>query len=278
MRVSDLLRLPAGPVDLHRFDAAATPGFSGAKKDAAADQPRRAARLGELQEQLYAEGRLGGTRSLLLVLQGMDGSGKGGTVRHVVGQVDPSGVHTAGFGVPTAEERAHDFLWRIRDELPHTGRIGVFDRSHYEDVVTVRVLGEIDATTASDRIAAINGFEASLVASGTQIVKCFLHLSPEEQRSRLLARLDDPTKHWKFSPGDLDTRERWDDYLDAYADVLRRTSTEVAPWHVIPADRKWYRNWAVTALLTEHLEAMGLRWPEPTFDLDEQRARLLGMP
>jgi PPK2 family polyphosphate:nucleotide phosphotransferase len=278
MRVSDLLRLPTGAVDLHRVDPRATPGMSGGKQRAAEQLPGLAQRLATRQEQLYAEGRLGGHRSVLLVLQGMDTSGKGGTARHVVGLVDPSGVHVAGFSAPTPEEASHDFLWRIRRELPRPGRIGAFDRSHYEDVVTVRVLGLVDEATIDERIDVINRFEEELVAAGTVVVKCFLHISTEAQRERLLARLDDPTKHWKFSPGDLDTRERWEDYITAYEDALARTSTEIAPWHVIPADRKWYRNWAVTHLLVETFDELGLSWPEPDFDLQEQRARLLGMP
>jgi PPK2 family polyphosphate:nucleotide phosphotransferase len=278
MRVTDLLRLPAGPVDLRRFDPRSTPGFDGDKRRARSLMPELGERLSVLQEQLYAEGRLGGRRSVLLVLQGLDTSGKGGTVRHVVGMVDPSGVHVAGFGVPTHEEASHDFLWRIRRELPRAGRIGVFDRSHYEDVVTTRVLGLVDERTVSARIEAINHFEERLVADGTVVVKCFLHISPDAQRERLLARLDDPAKHWKFDPSDLDARERWDAYFGAYADALERTCTEQAPWHLVPADRKWYRNWAVTQILTEALEELGLRWPQPGFDLEEQRARLLAMP
>ncbi|MCW3008747.1 MAG: hypothetical protein JWP17_3373 [Solirubrobacterales bacterium] len=278
MRVSDLLRLPAGPVDLHRFDPAATPGFKGGKQRARKAVPELGDRLATLQEQLYAEGRLGGRRSVLLVLQGLDTSGKGGTVRHVVGLVNPAGVHVASFGVPTPEEREHDFLWRIRRELPRPGRIGVFDRSHYEDVVTVRVLDLIDERTWRHRYDAINLFEERLVADGTRVVKCFLHISPDTQRKRLLARLDDPTKHWKFSPHDLDTRERWDEYFTAYADALERCSPDEAPWHVVPSDHKWYRNWAITNILIEQLETMGLHWPEPDFDVEEQRARLLGMP
>jgi PPK2 family polyphosphate:nucleotide phosphotransferase len=279
MRVSDLLRLPAGPVDLHRVDPRSTPGFRGSKAKAKRELPQLGGRLAELQEQLYAEGRLGGRRSVLLVLQGMDTSGKGGTVRHVVGQVDPSGVHAAGFGVPTAEEASHDFLWRIRRELPRHGRIGVFDRSHYEDVVIVRVLGLVDDEQELDaRLDAINRFERDLVADGTRVVKCFLHISPQEQRERLLRRLDRPEKHWKFDPSDLDSRTRWDAYLRAYAIAMERCSPEEAPWHVVPADRKWYRNWAITKILIETLSEMGLRWPEPHFDVEEQRARLLSMP
>jgi PPK2 family polyphosphate:nucleotide phosphotransferase len=279
-RVSDLLRLPAGPVDLHAIDPRATPGFDGGKRDAREIVPELAERLSTLQEQLFAEGRTGGRRSVLLVLQGMDTSGKGGTIRHVVGQVDPSGVHVHAFGRPTAEERRHDFLWRVRRELPEPGTVAVFDRSHYEDVVAVRVRGLADRRTWTRRYGSIGRFEAELAAGGTRIVKCFLHISPAEQRERLLARLDDPHKHWKFNPGDLDDRELWEDYMTAYADALEHCTSEAAPWYVVPADRKWYRNWAVTNILIEQLEAMALRWPPapPDVDMDAQRARLLAMP
>jgi PPK2 family polyphosphate:nucleotide phosphotransferase len=277
-RVSDLLRAPAGPIDLEAIDARGTPGFDGDKDDAEQAAPVLGERLATLQEQLYAEGRSGGSRCVLLVMQGMDTSGKGGTVKHVVGHLDPGGVHVASFGKPTREELEHDFLWRIRAQLPRGGKLGVFDRSHYEDVVTVRVLGLVDADTWTRRYDAVNRFEEELVAGGTRIVKCFLHISRDEQRERLLARLDDPTKHWKYNPGDLDTRARWADYMTAYGDAIERCSTEIAPWHVIPADRKWYRNWAITNLLIEELDALGLRWPEASFDVGAERARLLGMP
>jgi PPK2 family polyphosphate:nucleotide phosphotransferase len=276
--ISNLLRLPAGPVDLHAIDPRSTPGFDGDKNDAKAAIPALGERLSTLQEQLYAEGRTGGSRSVLLVLQGMDTSGKGGTIRHVVGLVDPSGTRVRAFGPPTEEERRHDFLWRIRRELPRPGEIAVFDRSHYEDVVAVRVRKLADRRTWSRRYGTIERFESELAASGTRVVKCFLHISPDEQRERLLARLDDPSKHWKYHPGDLDDRERWEDYMTAYADTLERTATEAAPWHAIPADRKWYRNWAVTNVLIEQLEAMALRWPEVDVDFEEQRAKLLAMP
>ena len=277
-RVSDRLRMPPGPVDLRAVDARATPCLEGGKREAKAAHDAHSERLSTLQEQLYAEGRLGGTRSLLLVLQGMDTSGKGGTVRHVVGQVDPSGLRVAAFGPPAAEERKHDFLWRVRRMLPRPGQLGVFDRSHYEDVVTVRVWRLAERRTWIRRYDAINRFEAELAASGTRLVKCFLHISEHEQRDRLLARLDDPTKQWKFDPGDLDVRERWDEYMDAYQDALERCASEVAPWHVVPADRKWYRNWAVSQLLIEQFEEMALRWPEPSFSIGAQRERLLSMP
>jgi PPK2 family polyphosphate:nucleotide phosphotransferase len=276
--VSDLLRAPAGRVDLASIDTRATPGFDGDKR--AAEQEREA--LGEqlalLQEQLYAEGRSGGSRSALLVLQGMDTSGKGGTIQHVVGLVDPGGVRVASFGKPTQEELEHDFLWRIAAQLPPAGKLGAFDRSHYEDVVAVRVLELVPPETWERRFDAINRFEEELVAKGTLLVKCFLHISKDEQRERLLARLDDPKKHWKYNPSDLDTRERWDDYMAAYADAIERCNTDHAPWYIVPADRKWYRNWAVTTLLIEQLDTLGLRWPEATFDVKTERARLLAMP
>ncbi|HEY6779779.1 MAG TPA: PPK2 family polyphosphate kinase [Thermoleophilaceae bacterium] len=277
-RVSDLLRVAPGTIDLHAVDARATPGFAGGKAKARAAHARHAERLSTLQEQLFAEGYVGGTRSVLLVLQGMDTSGKGGTVRHVVGQLDPGGVHAVAFGAPTSEELRHDFLWRIRAQLPRPGKIGVFDRSHYEDVVAVRVRRLAERRTWMRRYGSINRFEGQLVARGTRVVKCFLHISPEEQRERLLARLDDPTKQWKFSPADVEDRERWDEYLGAYSDAIARCNTEVAPWHVVPADRKWYRNWAIAQLLIEQLEELALDWPEPPYDVERQRQRLLSIP
>ena len=279
-RVSDLLRLPAGPVDLTAIDTGATPGFDGSKSDGKRALLTLGPRLADLQERLFAEGKSGGTRSLLLVLQGMDTSGKGGTVRHVVGEVDPQGVSITSFKAPTKEELSHDFLWRIRKRLPAPGMIGVFDRSHYEDVVVVRVRELVEPRTWQRRYGTINRFEEKLVADGTTVVKCFLHISPAEQRERLLARLDDPHKHWKYNPGDLDDRELWEEYMTAYADALERCTSEAAPWYVVPADRKWYRNWAVTNILVEQLEAMALRWPPapPGVDIEAQRARLLAMP
>jgi PPK2 family polyphosphate:nucleotide phosphotransferase len=277
-RVSDVLRAPPGHVDLTGVDTRATPGFDGDKAAAEQARPALAERLALLQEQLYAEGRTGGSRSVLLVLQGMDTSGKGGTIKHVVGQVAPSGVHVASFGKPTREELQHDFLWRIRAQLPAAGKLGAFDRSHYEDVVAVRVLELVDPDTWERRFDAINRFEEELVAAGTLVVKCFLHISPDEQRERLLARLDDPTKHWKYQPSDLDTRARWDDYMVAYADAIERCNPELAPWYIVPADRKWYRNWAVTNVLIEQLETMGLRWPPAQFDVEAERNRLQSMP
>ena len=274
-RVSDLLRVPAGPVDLSALDTRATPGFDGDKAAGKAELAALGPRLSDLQERLHAEGATGGTRSLLLVLQGMDTSGKGGVVRHVIGQVDPQGCTIASFKAPTKEELAHDFLWRIRKRLPGPGKLGVFDRSHYEDVLVVRVHGLVPRSTWSRRYAAINRFEARLVTDQIRVVKVFLHVSKEEQRQRLLARLDDPTKHWKFNPRDVDERASWDDYQEAYAAALERCNSDAAPWYRVPADRKWYRNWAVASLLVEQLEDMKLTWPKADFDVEEQRARLL---
>jgi PPK2 family polyphosphate:nucleotide phosphotransferase len=274
-RVSDLLRVPAGPVDLSALDTRATPGFEGDKAAGKAELATLGPRLSDLQERLHAEGVTGGTRSLLLVLQGMDTSGKGGVVRHVIGQVDPQGCGIASFKAPTKEELAHDFLWRIRKRLPGPGKLGVFDRSHYEDVLVVRVHGLVPRSTWSRRYAAINRFEARLVTDQIRVVKVFLHISKEEQRQRLLARLDDPTKLWKFNPSDVDERAYWDDYQEGYAAALERCNSDAAPWYRVPADRKWYRNWAVASLLVEQLEDLKLTWPKPDFGVEEQRARVL---
>jgi len=272
--VSSLSALLRPPADLRSVDTRGTPGFDGNKAKAQKAQAAMAERLSTLQEQLFAEGKTGGARSVLLVLQGLDTSGKGGTVRHVVGQCDPSGLHVVTFGRPTPEELKHDFLWRIRRQLPKPGKVGVFDRSHYEDVLAARVRKVVDGRTWGRRYKTINAFERELVETGTRVVKCFLHISPEEQKERLLARLDDPTKHWKYRPGDLDDRALWDDYMAAYADALDRCDTEHAPWHVVPADRKWYRNWAISQLMIEALEDLKLDWPKADFDVEAERARV----
>jgi PPK2 family polyphosphate:nucleotide phosphotransferase len=274
-RVSDLLRVPSGPVDLSALDTRATPGFDGDKAAGRASLAALSPRLSDLQERLHAEGVSGGSRRLLLILQGMDTSGKGGVIRHVVGQVDPQGCAITSFKAPTREELAHDFLWRIRRRLPGPGKLGVFDRSHYEDVLIVRVHNLVPRTTWMRRYAAINRFEARLADDDVRVVKVFLHISKEEQRQRLLARLDDPTKLWKFNPHDVDERAWWADYQEAYAAALERCNNDTAPWYRVPADRKWYRDWAVANLLVEHLEDMKLTWPKPDFDSEEQRARLL---
>jgi PPK2 family polyphosphate:nucleotide phosphotransferase len=277
-RLTDQLRVAHGPVDLAGIDPRSTPGFSAGKSSGKAAMADIAPQLADLQEQLFAEGRTGGGRSLLLALQGMDTSGKGGTLRHVIGQVDPQGVAITAFKAPTKEELSHDFLWRIRKRLPEPGMIGAFDRSHYEDVVVARVHDLVPRRVWSRRYATINRFEDKLVAGGTKLVKVFLHISPDESKERLLARLDDPTKHWKFTARDVDERAHWLNYQQAYADALERCTSDVAPWYVVPADRKWYRNWAVTRLLVEQLDEMGLQWPVSDLDLDAQRERLLAGP
>ena len=272
--LSELLRVPDGGIDLSSVDAAATPLAPGGKSETREDWAKQAPVVADLQERLFADGRTGGRRSLLLVLQGLDSSGKGGTVKHVVGQVDPQGASIMAFKAPTPEERRRGFLWRIRRALPEPGMLGVFDRSHYEDVVTVRVRKLAPRSVWSRRYGAIERFEETLASEGTAIVKCYLHISRAEFVERQLARLDDPTKHWKYNPGDLEVYGLWDDYLQAYSKVLSRTDADYAPWYVIPADRKWYRNWAVTKLLIEHFEQMALVWPKASFDVEAERARV----
>jgi PPK2 family polyphosphate:nucleotide phosphotransferase len=271
--LAHLLR-PGPSFDLSAVDPASTPGFSGGKAEGEAALEASAKQLSGLQERLWAESRADGKRSLLLVVQGMDSSGKGGIMRHVIGSVDPQGVRQTAFKAPTAEERAHDFLWRIRRALPTAGEIGVFDRSHYEDVLIVRVLGLAAKATWSRRYASINRFEASVVESGTRVVKVMLHISKQEQGLRLAERLDRPDKHWKYNPADVDQRLRWDEYMTAYADALARCSTEAAPWHVVPADRKWYARLAVQTLLIDALEEMAPQWPPADFDVEAEKARL----
>jgi PPK2 family polyphosphate:nucleotide phosphotransferase len=273
--LTERLRLPPGPVDLASYDADSTPGFDGDKGDGKEALEDLADPLSDLQERLFAEGFSGGRRSVLLVLQGMDTSGKGGIVRHAAGLVDPQGLRIKSFKAPTAEDLSHDFLWRVNKELPAAGQIGIFDRSHYEDVLVVRVHGLVSPDRVESRYQAINDFERRLVDEGTVVVKCFLHISSDKQQERLLERLDNPDKHWKFNPGDVDERALWPAYQQAYEIALERCNTEEAPWVLIPADRKWYRNWAVAEILHETLAGMDLQWPAADFDVAEQRRRLL---
>jgi PPK2 family polyphosphate:nucleotide phosphotransferase len=273
--VRPLLEVPAGPVDLGSIDPRSTPGFDGDKAAGKAALPVVGEPLAELQERLYAHGKADGHQRVLLVLQGMDTSGKGGVLRHSVGLIDPQGVRITSFKAPDAEERRHDFLWRIRRAVPGPGLVGVFDRSHYEDVLIARVRELTTRSAITRRYDAINRFEAELADSGVTILKCMLHISAEEQKERLLARLDDPAKHWKFNPGDIDERSQWHAYQEAYEIALERCNTSVAPWHVVPSDRKWYRNWAVATMLHEALEELAPAWPVADFDVAEQRRRLL---
>lgn len=274
-RIPELLRFRPG-MTVADFDTAATPGFDGGKADAAELQAERSARLAELQEMLYANWKAAGDhRSVLLVLQGMDAAGKGGIVKHVVGAVNPMGVRYTAFGRPTEEELAHHFLWRIRRALPPAGHIGVFDRSHYEDVLIVRVHNLVPPEVWEPRYDEINAFERELVDAGTTLVKVAMFISLGRQKEQLLERLDDPTKHWKYNPGDVDERQHWPRYQEAYQAMLERTSTEYAPWHMLPTDHRWYGRLAVTELLIAALEALGLSWPPADFDVEAERKRLL---
>ncbi|GAB2679249.1 polyphosphate kinase 2 family protein [Thalassiella azotivora] len=272
--VAEALRVGEG-FDLSAVDTRATPGFRGGKAEGKAALAEATDELSDLQERFWAERTAGSDRSLLLVVQGMDTSGKGGVLRHVVGAVDPQGVEITAFKAPTAEERSKPFLWRIRRALPAPGHIGVFDRSHYEDVLVVRVHDLVEPRVWRRRYDTINRFEAQLVERGTTVVKVMLHVSRDEQRSRLLERLDRPDKHWKYHPGDVDERLHWDDYQEAYQAVLDRCSTEAAPWYVVPADRKWYARWAVQQLLLHHLRTLDPQWPVADVDVDAERERLL---
>jgi len=276
MTFSDLLRVPAGPVDLSAVPTDATPGFDGGKKSGAAALKTLGPELADLQERLWAARSTGSARRVLLVLQGMDTSGKGGVIRHAVGLIDPQGVRITSFKAPTEEERAHDFLWRVERGLPEAGYVGVFDRSHYEDVLIQRVRQLAPADEIERGYDAINEFERRLADEGTTLVKCMLHISPETQLERLRERLENPEKHWKYNPGDLDERALWPAYQEAYEIALERCSTDDAPWYVVPSDRKWYRNLAVANLLAEALRGLDLRWPPADFDVEAEKARLAG--
>jgi PPK2 family polyphosphate:nucleotide phosphotransferase len=268
-----LIKVGSG-FSLAAVDTSATPGIEGGKSGGEALLEKGRAELGDLQERLWAESRFGGARSVLLVLQAMDTAGKGGIVEHVVGGVDPQGVKVYGFKKPTKQELSHDFLWRVRNQLPTPGLLGVFDRSHYEDVLIARVRNLAEPAVIEERYGAINEFEKQVVDSGTTIVKVMLHIGPDEQKTRLAARLADPEKHWKFNPGDLDERAFWPQYQEAYQAAFEKTSTEDAPWFVIPADHKWYARVAVQHLLLDALRGLHLTWPVAEYDVSEQSARL----
>lgn len=263
--MEELLRIPAGSdLDLSTIDPGSTPGFDGDKDGSVPVFEARRQRLAELQDLLYADG----SQRLLVVLQAMDTGGKDGTVRHVFREVDPIGVHMWAFKKPTTDELARDYLWRVHARVPADGEVVVFNRSHYEDVLVTRVHGLVDDDTARRRFAHIRDFERMLVEEGTTIVKLFLHISEEEQAERLRARLDEPDKRWKFSKADLAERARWDDYQRAYQEAIAATSTDVAPWYVVPADRKWFRNLAVATVLVETLERLDMSYPDAEEGLD----------
>ena len=254
---------PGSKVDLSKMDAGSTAGFKGTKKDAEARLLELNDRLEVLQEALWAEHR----RKVLVVLQGMDTSGKDGTIRHVFEGVNPLGVRVAAFKAPNEEELDHDFLWRVHSKVPGRGEMVIFNRSHYEDVLVVRVQKLAPPEVWRQRYDQINDFERLLAETGTVVLKFFLHISRDEQKERLQERLDDRLKQWKFRKGDLIDRAHWDEYMAAYEEALARTSQKHAPWYVVPSDKKWYRNLVVATLLVKALEDLDLQVPEPPEDL-----------
>ena len=268
-----LLRVGDG-FELASVDTASTPGFKGGKSHGKAHLADADRTLDDLQERLYAESRSGGNRKILLVLQAMDTAGKGGVVRHVIGSIDPQGTKVYGFKKPTPEELSHNFLWRVRKQVPAAGMVGVFDRSHYEDVLIGRVRNLAPADEIERRYGQIVGFENKLVADGTTIIKVMLHISADEQKARLAERLQRSDKFWKYNPGDIDERELWPKYQEAYQIALTRTSTDAAPWYVVPADHKWYARIAVQRLLVDALRRLDPAWPPADFDVKAEKARL----
>ena len=256
---------PGSQVDLSQWDPDDKSAFEGDKGEARETLNALNERLEALQELLYAEGQ----HKVLVVLQALDTGGKDGTIRHVFEGVNPQGVKVAGFGVPTEEELAHDYLWRVHKRTPGKGEIVIFNRSHYEDVLVVRVRNLAPPEIWRRRYGHINDFERLLVDEGTTILKFYLHISRDEQRERLQARLDTPHKRWKFKLGDLEERALWPQYVAAYEEMLSRTSTEWAPWHIVPANRKWYRNLVVARVIVEALEGLDMRYPQPEADLSQ---------
>jgi PPK2 family polyphosphate:nucleotide phosphotransferase len=255
---------PGSRVDLSRLDAGDTSAFPEGKDGTKEAFAKLNDRLEELQEMLWAERR----HKVLVVLQGMDTSGKDGTIRHVFDGVNPLGVRVAAFKAPTPEELDHDFLWRVHPKVPGRGEIVIFNRSHYEDVLAARVKELVPPEVWKTRYDQINDFERLLAETGTTLLKFFLHIDEDEQKERLQARLDDPTKRWKFRKGDLDDRKLWEKFTAAYEDALSRTSTAHAPWYAVPANKKWYRNLVVATVLVHALEKLDMQYPPPEEDLD----------
>ena len=264
---------PKSKINLKDFDPNDTSLFDGGKKEAKAAMVELNQKLSELQELLYAEGK----HKLLIILQAMDTGGKDGTIRSVFEGVNPQGVKVASFKTPTALELSHDYLWRIHQHTPARGEVVIFNRSQYEDVLVVRVHSLVPEEVWSKRYEHINAFERMLCDEGTTILKFYLHIDLKEQAKRFLARVEDPTKQWKFNPGDLAERERWADYMQAYEDMLNRTSTAWAPWYVIPANKKWYRNWLIAKIVVKTLKDLDMRYPQPAEDLEHYHKRLLEM-
>ena len=277
-KIHDALGLRAGKnFCVADVDPAATPGFSGSKADLAARFARYDEELYELQERLFANGRAheDGAPSLLVVLQGMDTSGKGGAIRNVFSVFDPQGTKTVGFGKPTDEELAHDFLWRIRKHDPVPGQIVAFDRSHYEDVLIQRVHKWVDEDEVDRRFAAIRDYEQALAGRNVKILKIFLHISPQFQKENLLERTEREDKYWKYDPSDIEERGYWDEYMAAYEDAIRRTDELWAPWYVLPTDNKKYARMALKFLIVDALRHLELSWPAPDFDPEQERQRIL---
>ena len=258
---SPFLVKPHSRVRLSRLSTTTTPGASD-EEDAERIVKHHRKQLEELQEVFYASQQ----RAMLIVLQGMDTAGKDGTIRHIFAGINPQGCQVAAFKVPTAIEQRHDFLWRCHQQVPPRGILGIFNRSHYEDVLSPRVHGAIDKKTAHQRMDDINAFERTLADNDVIVLKFFLHISQAEQTARLQARIDDPSKHWKLSPSDFSERLFWDKYQAAYEDILERTSHKHAPWFVIPADHKWYRNVAISKVIVDSMKSLKLKFPPPTFD------------
>jgi len=256
---------PGSTVDLDDWDPDDTSAFDGDKEKAQVELLKLNRKLEALQEVLYAEHK----HKVLIVLQAMDTGGKDGTIRSVFEGVNPQGVRVASFKAPTIEELDHDYLWRVHRHVPGNGEIVIFNRSHYEDVLIVRVHGLVPRRVWRRRYDQINAFERMLTEEGTTILKFFLHISKEEQKARLQARLDEPSKRWKFNAGDLEERGLWSEYMRAFEDVLGKTSTEAAPWYVVPADRKWYRNWVVASVIVATLKDLNMRYPQPAANLDD---------
>jgi len=265
MRASDAFQVkPGSKIRLRQFDPAATQGAKG-RKEGLVKTAKYCAKLGELQYLLFAEKK----HALLVVLQGLDASGKDGAVRHVMSGVNPQSCLVTSFKTPTQEELDHDFLWRIHKAVPARGVIGIFNRSHYEDVLIVRVHNLVPKSVWSRRYDQINEFEKSLTESGVTILKFFLHISKDEQKKRFEERLTDPTKNWKVAQADFDERKLWDDYTKAYEDAIERTSTNYAPWHIIPSDHKWFRNLALSRVIVETLQSLDMKFPKPSMDLSK---------
>jgi len=272
---SELHRVGRG-FQLSEVAPSATPGIDASKKSGTKMLLKKRRTLRKLQGKLFADSTVDGKGSMLIILQGMDSSGKGGIVKHALAGMNASGVVVHGFKAPTDEELRHDFLWRVRKRLPEPGMVSVFDRSHYEDVLAARVQNLADSDTIEERYGKINDFERQAIDNGTSVVKIMLQISEKEQKKRLVARLHRKSKLWKYNPSDVDDRERWRALQEAYQIALERTSTNEAPWHVIPADNKWYARLAAQQIVLTKLRELELDWPRPEYDLKKERRRVAG--